>query len=222
MARQVTQRAGGDQTRERILDVAERLFASAGFDAVSMRQVGTDADVPFALVSYHFGSKLGLYKAVFKRRSGTLTTQRLDQLKSIELGPDLRENLIEVARALVEPLLLLRETESGRTFAQLLAREVHDPVEGGRGIVEEYLDPIGVAAVDVLRRAAPDVADERFYWAFVFAVGALSTNLAGTGRVERLSGGKYRADQHRVIDQLDNFIAGGLLGVLYPEKFLHG
>lgn len=222
MARKITQRAGGDQTRERILDVAERLFASAGFDAVSMRQVGTEADVPFALVSYHFGSKLGLYKAVFKRRSGVITIQRIDQLRGIRLDGDIRDNLMQISKALVEPLLFLQESESGRIFTQLLAREVQDPVEGGRGIVEEYFDPIAVVTIDLLRRVVPTVPEDRLYWAYTFAVGTLSTNLARTGRIERLSGGLCHADQPDLIERLDHYIAGGLLGVLCPEILFKG
>ena len=55
----------GARTRETILRTAERLFAAGGFDGVSMRQIGMEAGVPLALVSYHFKSKLGLYRAVF-------------------------------------------------------------------------------------------------------------------------------------------------------------
>lgn len=220
MARQIVQRATGDQTRERILDVAEKLFAAAGFDAVSMRQVGTEAEVPFALVSYHFGSKLGLYKAVFARRSGVISTQRLDSLKAIELVDDVTANMMAIAHALVDPLLNMRETEGGSTFSQLLAREIHDPVEGGRGIVEEYFDPIAQVTIDLLRRAVPSAPEQQAYYAYFFSVGTLSTNLAGTGRLDRLSGGKHNFESASLIDGLDRYIAGGLIAILCPGALL--
>jgi AcrR family transcriptional regulator len=56
-------------TRDRILDAAEMLFAEDGLHAVSIRQIAAAADVPFGLVRYHFESKDGLYRAVFNRRS---------------------------------------------------------------------------------------------------------------------------------------------------------
>lgn len=50
----------GGSSRERILAEAERVFGARGFDGASMRQLADAADVPAALVSYHFGSKEGL------------------------------------------------------------------------------------------------------------------------------------------------------------------
>ena len=44
-------------TKERILDVAERLFAERGFDGVSMRDLTREAEVNLAAVNYHFGGK---------------------------------------------------------------------------------------------------------------------------------------------------------------------
>ena len=47
-------------TRERILDAAERLFMAHGYDGTSMRQITGDAGVNLAAVNYHFGSKEAL------------------------------------------------------------------------------------------------------------------------------------------------------------------
>ncbi|MFT7176774.1 MAG: AcrR family transcriptional regulator, partial [Halioglobus sp.] len=53
------------EKRERILDVAEELFALHGYDGVTMRQVSSGAKVDVALANYHFGKKLDLFHAVF-------------------------------------------------------------------------------------------------------------------------------------------------------------
>ena len=66
----------GASARERILDQAQRVFAIFGFDGASMRQIAEAAGVPVALVSYHFGSKDGLYRAVFYRRVPAIVEQR--------------------------------------------------------------------------------------------------------------------------------------------------
>ena len=47
-------------TKQRILDVAEALFAEHGFAGTSLRQVTSRADVNIAAVNYHFGSKENL------------------------------------------------------------------------------------------------------------------------------------------------------------------
>ena len=46
----------GTNTRERILDAEERLFAAHGFAAASLRAVTSEAEVDLAAVLYHFGS----------------------------------------------------------------------------------------------------------------------------------------------------------------------
>ena len=75
----VEARSAGASSRETHLagEGARRVLSVDGFDGASMRQVAEAADVPVALVSYHFGSKEGLYRAVFERRVPTVVEQRL-------------------------------------------------------------------------------------------------------------------------------------------------
>ena len=44
-------------TRERILETAERLFAESGFEGASVRAITSEAQVNLAALHYHFGSK---------------------------------------------------------------------------------------------------------------------------------------------------------------------
>ena len=71
-------------TKERILDVAEHLFADSGFTATSLRDITSAAGVNLASVNYHFGSKEGLLSAVLHRRIGPLNERRLARLDEIE------------------------------------------------------------------------------------------------------------------------------------------
>ncbi|KIX12328.1 TetR/AcrR family transcriptional regulator [Dethiosulfatarculus sandiegensis] len=57
-----------DQTKERLLEEAERLFAEHGYEAVSVRVITKSAGCNLGAVNYHFGSKQNLYKAVFMER----------------------------------------------------------------------------------------------------------------------------------------------------------
>ena len=45
------------ETKHKILDTAERLFANQGYGATSMRQIIGEAGVNLASIHYHFGSK---------------------------------------------------------------------------------------------------------------------------------------------------------------------
>ena len=53
-------RPGDEDTRERILDSARRLFAQRGFERASMRVIARDAEVDPALIVHYFGSKQAL------------------------------------------------------------------------------------------------------------------------------------------------------------------
>ncbi len=59
-------------TRERILDAAERLFAERGFAGTSVREITDAAVANLGAVNYHFHSKENLYAEVFARRVALL------------------------------------------------------------------------------------------------------------------------------------------------------
>ena len=59
-------RPGPSTTRDAILAAARERFSAHGFDRVRMRDVAGDAGVDVALVTYHFGSKDGLFAAALE------------------------------------------------------------------------------------------------------------------------------------------------------------
>src|SRR5262245_14865556 len=73
----VGDKAGGSEkrvmdTHARILRAAEKLFAEGGFDGTTLRQIALEAATPVASINHHFGSKAGLYRAIFERHSQTV------------------------------------------------------------------------------------------------------------------------------------------------------
>jgi AcrR family transcriptional regulator len=59
-------RPGPNTTRDAVLAAARERFAQHGYDRVRMRDVAADAGVDVALVTYHFGSKDGLFAAALE------------------------------------------------------------------------------------------------------------------------------------------------------------
>jgi AcrR family transcriptional regulator len=80
------------ETREAILDAAERLFAAHGVGEVSNRQISEAAGQGnhFA-VGYHFGTKAGLVRALVRRYTAELEERRLRLLEEIGGSGDLRD-----------------------------------------------------------------------------------------------------------------------------------
>jgi AcrR family transcriptional regulator len=53
--------------KHRIFDAAVELFALNGFNAVGVREISAAADVNISMISYYFGNKIGIFKAIIKR-----------------------------------------------------------------------------------------------------------------------------------------------------------
>lgn len=54
--------------KDHILDVAEKVFSEQGYDGASTRLISGEANVNMAMLNYYFGSKEGLFIAVFERK----------------------------------------------------------------------------------------------------------------------------------------------------------
>ena len=53
----------GEDTRQRLIEAALKIFGDAGFEGASTRMLADAAGANLAAIPYHFGSKEGLYRA---------------------------------------------------------------------------------------------------------------------------------------------------------------
>ena len=60
--------------KDHILDVAEKIFSDFGFDGASTRMISSEAGVNMAMLNYYFGSKEGLFLAIFERKISSFQT----------------------------------------------------------------------------------------------------------------------------------------------------
>src|SRR5438105_15736421 len=111
-------------TKQRILDSAERLFAQHGFAATSLRTIIADAKVNLAAIHYHFHSKEALLDAVILRRLGPVNQERLKLLDACEASAlDGRPNLESVLEAFIAPAFRVgSDPDSGQIFVRLIGR----------------------------------------------------------------------------------------------------
>lgn len=74
-------------TRLRLIETAERLFAERGVNGVSLREIGAEAGQRnTGAVRYHFGSKEALIDAVFRHRMETINERREAMLATLDAG----------------------------------------------------------------------------------------------------------------------------------------
>ena len=118
--------AQGMSTKSKILDAAEELFATKGFNGTSLREITSRAEVNLAAVNYHFGSKKELIKAVMSRYMNELSPNLEAAL--LKVVKQEKPTLHQVFTAFVQPLLSLSEFRNNGTsiFLQLLGRGYTD------------------------------------------------------------------------------------------------
>lgn len=78
---ETTRSPGPPSSRDKILDVAEALFARSGYAGVGLRAVATEAGLGKSSLFHHFPSKADLYLAVLRRvieRLGSCLRPSLD------------------------------------------------------------------------------------------------------------------------------------------------
>ncbi|WP_370321187.1 TetR/AcrR family transcriptional regulator [Oricola sp.] len=203
------------ETRARILDAAERLFAQGGFDGASMRDIAVTADVPVALVNFHGGAKETLFETVVARRAETLARHRLDALESAKAdhGPlDLRA----VLDCFIRPYLNLAATGGAQwtAYARLIAHVSAD--ERWRPISERCFDPTVAVFVAELIAKFPKAETRRIAGAFVFSISAMLSLATSRWRIEAMAGdsGEATSGLDEWADFLIDFCEGGFRAAL--------
>jgi AcrR family transcriptional regulator len=77
-----------------IIDVAEGLFATNGFEGTSVRDIAQKAGVNIAMISYYFGSKEKLMQAIFEKGTESVRTQVNSMLGNNELTSLQKVNIL--------------------------------------------------------------------------------------------------------------------------------
>jgi len=197
-------------SRERILDAAERLFAEKGLQASSLRDIGAAARANTGSIYFHFKTKAELVREVFGRRLGPLDTERLAELDACEAAaaPD-PPSLEAILHALVAPLLRLSRGPAAH-FVRVLGRTYSEPdPETFRVLYLDHghtLDRFRAA----LGRALPDVPEDQLALRFHFALGALSYTMASDAVARVLPGRRRRGEGwEQVMAELMPFLVGG-------------
>jgi AcrR family transcriptional regulator len=163
-------------TRTRLLDAAERLFAEHGIAATSVRQITAEADANIAAVNYHFGSKAGLIEDVYARRIRPLNEERIRRLHEVEAAAAGGAPSLEgILAAFLAPVAELgREPQrGGPPFLQLMARAAMEPTDETHRLVFPQFMETGLQFFRALQRALPHLGTPVIFARFRFMLGAM-------------------------------------------------
>jgi AcrR family transcriptional regulator len=116
-------------TRERILDAALDLFGERGLTGTTVRDIAGRAKVNVAAISYHFGGKEELYRAVAETTAGAIEERvRSRAAASIDRPPENAEAALAALEHLVEAIVdVIVGPEEMRRVARFIIREQMQP-----------------------------------------------------------------------------------------------
>lgn len=183
-------------TKQKILDAAERHFAEYGYAATSLRQVIAEAGVNLAAVHYHFGSKEELLHAVVLRKGTPVNEQRMALLDRYEAEANGKP--LPVARILHAFLMPMAELAvQNPQFIRVMGRIVSEGLMGS--VIEKNFHPLFLRFTSALRESVPGLGDEEFRWRLISMQGALAHTMCWT----------QGTDFERRIQLLIRFLTGG-------------
>ena len=193
-------------TKEKILDTAERLIASQGFAATSLRQIISEAQVNLAAVHYHFGSKEELLDQLVLRKVTRVNEERESLLEQFEREAGDRPVAVEkILTAFFQPMIEAgcRNPQFVRVMGRLIAEGMIP------SIAERHFQPTTSRFVTALRRALPELSEGELFWRVQFMFGAMSHTVGGLALpVSQLHGDS--TDFELIMRRLMAFLGAGM------------
>ena len=202
-------------TAETILDVAEELFSKHGFHGVTIREAAREAGVDTALLHYYFGTKRGLFDAVFLRRADVLNRERMLALDGYEAEVGDAMTAEGVIDAFIGPVLewQAKGGPGWKHYCALVSQVNATPIWGGETMTR-YFDPVIRRMLVLMQRVMPEADERDLYWSYQFLSGALTLTMGETGRLDRLSEGLCRSgDLDTARRHMARFAAAGFEAV---------
>ena len=192
-------------TKDKILDIAERLFGEQGYESTSLRHVIFEAGVNLAAVHYHFGSKEELLDAVVIRGATPLNEARIALLDRYEKeAAPAPASIEQVIRAVLLPTFQMKDRNP--QFVKLMGR-IH-----GEGLmpamVKKHFQPLVDRFMGAARRAVPDLPPDELFWRVQFMFGAMSQVLRGP-HLFATPEGSVESTAEEMAERLVNFMSAG-------------
>lgn len=204
-------------TKQRILDSADALFAEQGYTQTSLRQVTSRAGVNVAAVNYHFGNKRNLIQMLFKQYLDVLMPAVTKALDSLEQAPDV--GLEEMLSALVPALLLLEQVRPNGTaqFVRLLGKGYNETQGHLRRFIMTHYGEVLRRIVRLIGRSLPNISASTLFWRLHFAMGSFVFSLSSSQALMEIAHADYQQDIHidDLMQALVPFMAKGIAAEPY-------
>lgn len=209
-------------TRNKILDSAEQLFAEHGFHGTSVREITKLSGVQVSLSYYHFESKVAILEAVVDRRAD----QHIEDHRRL-----LRNNLAanqgrplpikQLIGVFARPALerLVGGDAGWKCYVQLLSHLAFESARSEHASVFFKYDEVIIEFIDEFKRSIPNADPKDLHWVFYFLQSAHTHALLEPQIVDRQS--DHLCDSSNIeelILQMQTFFGSGLLALNSQAK----
>jgi AcrR family transcriptional regulator len=211
------------ETKDKILDAAEKAFADGGYAATSLRSIMAGAGVNVAAVHYYFRSKEALLEAVLMRRMEAANRERLRLLQEYEGGlAGARPSVEEILRAFLSPTfeMAAEPAQGGYPFVRLLGR-LQAESDLLPNIVQSRLGPVLLRFADALARALPELAPNELFLRARLAMGATAQVMRDAPMIKSLAGGNDGSspDWNSMMERVIPFLSAGFHAPLEANRY---
>jgi len=198
-----------DGTRSRLIEAGAAIFARFGYQAATTRQICIRARANAAAVNYHFGDKLGLYKAVLRSFIGQQEAQ-VEERKLAAMKPELA--LRSFIHAMFESLA---GPDAADQYMRVMAHEITEPTPGLAMVVDQIIGPRTRLLCGIVARLTHKPARSLQTRLAAHSIMAQIVHYMHARPVIKLLWPRWRmgaAAQRQIVDYVTSFSLAGLRG----------
>jgi AcrR family transcriptional regulator len=197
-------------TKERMLNAAEQLFAEQGYAATSLRSIVAAAGVNLAAIHYHYHSKEALLEAVIMRRATPANQERMRRLEECRKAAGRRTPALEaLLEAFLAPTFRVAQDPAGAVrFMRLVAR-IHAEGYLLPAMANAHFGEMIMSYTEAFLAALPHLTLEEFRWRAHLAAGAVGQALRPPEWLQDVSTGYNPGAAEAMLQRLIGFLSAG-------------
>ncbi len=198
----------GEQTRQRLIEVAIEAFSKLGYEGASTRAIVGQAQANLVAIPYYFGSKLGLYLAVAEYIGSNIAGRFRPACERarqglLQKGLTHQEALQKFTGFIEEVAEIVLGGDTPRSWGQFIYREQLDPTEAFEVLHAKFLPllEVGFEYVSRLTKRPAEAPETRFQ--FLAILSMVQFSQLGLGSVLRNAGWQSFGEQEtRIVTRL--------------------
>jgi AcrR family transcriptional regulator len=209
-------------TKDRLIEAAEKLFAEKGFKDVSLRDITNQAKANVASVNYYFSSKDALADEVITRHISPVNEARLREIAKLQESHGERPIPVrEILYAFMRPTVEMMQSGSLRSdlFGKIMGYCMGDRAQLLPAEVKPQMKEVLKSFIFQLQRSLPNLSPEVVLWRLHFSFGVVAHTLLFSDRLSEFSEMEVTSGtDERSLERVIDYCLGGLLAAESGEQ----